>query len=165
MVRPETLNYMKIDYITKGYSFKQLSRIYEVNLATLSKYNKRDNWKEQRLKYIADTEIKLKQELSLAQAKEDLYDRIERAKEFKRIVKQDIDKLLNDDSIKTKSHESLLSATVDASKHIELLEGNLNEGGSQINIINYKLKFDATGKPIIDDELKVKLENRSKSLA
>ena len=165
MVRPETLNYMKIDYITKGYSFKQLSRIYEVNLATLSKYNKRDNWKEQRLKYIADTEIKLKQELSLAQAKEDLYDRIERAKEFKRIVKQDIDKLLNDTSIKTKSHESLLSATVDASKHIELLEGNLNEGGSQINIINYKLKFDATGKPIIDDELKDKLENRSKSLA
>ena len=138
MIKPEILNEIKIAYITKGYSAMQLARIYELSQPSISKYIREGDWKKDRLQYIADTEIKLKQELSLQQAREDAYNRHERAKEFKKIIKQNVNKLL-DDKLKPKSHETLLTSTVTASQHVELLEGNATNR-EDINITDERRK-------------------------
>ena len=132
------MNEIKIDYITKGYNVKQLSRIYDITECCIWKHKKSEDWPTERQQFIVDTEKKRIQELSLLQGREDAYDRHERAKEFKKIVKQNVSKLL-DDGLKPKSHETLLTSTVNASQHIELLEGNATNR-EDINITDERRK-------------------------
>ena len=137
-IKLEVLNDLKLEYITKGYTLLQLSRVYKVSSATLGTHARKEGWKEQRLKYLSDTELETRKALVVKQAEMDAYDRHERAKEFKRIVKQNVEKLL-DDKLKSKSHETLLSSTVNASQHIELLEGNATNR-ADINLTDERRK-------------------------
>lgn len=121
---------IKTDYITKGYSVLQLQHIYNISQYRIHKFRRAENWDDMRRKYIDETEIKRRQAFSIESAKReaeaDFMSRQERAKAFKQIVDDNITKIKSGE-LKIKSQETLLTATVDTSKHIELLEGNPTE--------------------------------------
>jgi hypothetical protein len=142
----EILAQAKIDYITKGYSIIQLKYIYNISQSKLNRVAKEDNWKAERVKYVNDTEIQRRKIFSLEQAKHqaqvDFMNRQERAKEFKKIIDEDIKKIQSGE-LKIKSRESLEDSAVNISKHIELLEGNPTDR-SQVNFTEDESKeYDA----------------------
>lgn len=113
-------------YITKGYTPFQISRVLKISAPTIHKYKKLQLWEKERQDFILDTEKREIQMLTIKQAEADFMNRQERAKKFKEIVNDNIAKIKSGE-LRIKSQETLLSATVDTSKHIELLEGNATD--------------------------------------
>lgn len=130
---PRTISCMKWEiirheFITTPITLDDLAKKYNLSIGTLKSKSYSERWFVKRREYcdVTKSPSKFTKFLSL-EAKNIIKERMTRIAKFKAVIDNGLDRLLNDKTLKIKSKETLISALVEASKHMELLLGNATE--------------------------------------
>ena len=122
------LDLIEKDFTIHRLTYTELMTKYHIpDKSILSYYSKKYGWQKKRKEFLHKIDKKVQDKIINERSSNVITERTRRIENFKKIVAKVQGIILNDDSVKVKSKETLANAIAETSKHLELLEGNATD--------------------------------------
>lgn len=121
------------DFVVSRLTFVEIMKKYGISQGVLSYHSKKRKFLKKRRSFLKEVETNVNNKIMNEAADSAISERKQRIQNFKEVIKKFTKALISDDKIKIKSKETLSNAIVEASKHVELLEGNATERTQELD--------------------------------